>query len=260
MDGEILLGNDHAGQPIRIPVQWLNAGLGVIVQTREGFSKRLLPNLATKIIGRLGSASDYASLGADLAMSPSQIEWFRKNAKPGVFAAQLAEGPWREPFIMRVPKVNPPRRVDGDEAKRSLDALRDLPVKPAMEYARWEPFQEIRVANATRNPVWSERRGDRTEQTSVAEESHADSTGIADRLDEAERRLLVAVVQQPGRKSSEYARLATLNGERAAKARERLVELGYLREHRVATGGRGRDAIVLQPLSAAYDAVGEVED
>ena len=47
-------------------------GLGVIVQTREGFSKRLLPNLATKIIGRLGSANDYASLGADLAMNPAQ--------------------------------------------------------------------------------------------------------------------------------------------------------------------------------------------
>jgi hypothetical protein len=63
-----------------------------------------------------------------------------------------------------------------------------------------------------------------------------------------DRRFLAAVVASPGRNSSEYAKLARMSGGAAVACRQRLVAAGYLREHQVATGRRGRHAIVLEPV------------
>ena len=77
-------------------------------------------------------------------------------------------------------------------------------------------------------------------------------------LDEAAIRFLKAVIRNPGRPSSAYARLAGLGTQQAVNLRSRLVEAGFLRENRVTTGVRGRQAIVLEPLPPAYAAVADL--
>ena len=70
----------------------------LIVQTLQGMSSRLLPNLATKIMGRMGSNKDYRELGSDLAMSREQLEWARRNLRPGTYILQASDGDWRTAF------------------------------------------------------------------------------------------------------------------------------------------------------------------
>lgn len=74
---------------------------------------------------------------------------------------------------------------------------------------------------------------------------------VASELTEAEERFLQAVTQHPGLPSGAYAKLARMNAKRALICRRRLVSLEYLREHAVATGKRGRNAIVLEPTEKA---------
>ncbi len=69
-----------------------------------------------------------------------------------------------------------------------------------------------------------------------------------------DRRYLDAVRANPGRNSSEYAKLARMSGATALACRKRLVVAGLIREHRVATGSRGRSAIVLEPVADASKA------
>jgi len=194
--------------------------LWVVVQTMEGLSRRLIPNLATKIFGRLGCHEDYAHLGADLSLSPEQLSWARLQQRPGVFIAQLAAGSWREPFVFQTQLLNPVRPVDDAEAAASVQALERLPVEFAPEFDRWEPAH-----------------------LAVVEPAASDS------LSEVEMRYLRAVVEHPLQSSSAYAKVAGVNGQRAAQIRRRLVADGFLAEREVATGSRGRNAIVLEPQS-----------
>jgi hypothetical protein len=205
-------------------------GLCVSVQTMQGLSRRLVPNLAMKIMGRLGTHEDYASLGADMNMNAAQIEWTKRNSIPGLFVCQMADGEWREPFPFRVPLLSIPATVSDDIAARSLQPLNSIPVVPAPEFARWQPRQTVEV---------------RTQQSS--------------HLSEAELRLLQAVIRNPARPCSFYASAARISGKRAGEMRERLVAAGYLREHQLATGRRGRTAIVLEPLEPAFSAVADAE-
>ena len=121
-------------------------GLGVIVQTMQGMSSRLLPNLATKIMGRMGSNRDYRELSSDLAMSREQLEWARRNLRPGRYILQASDGDWREPCILHVPHLRVPTAVGDTDAERSLEPLRALPVVAAAEYARWEPRHLLHVS------------------------------------------------------------------------------------------------------------------
>jgi len=216
-------------------------GIGVVVQTREGFSKRLLPNLANKIIGRLGSAEDYRRLGDDLSMNATQIEWARKNLRPGLYVAQLADAGWREPFILRTPEIRAPRNVTDDEAERSVRVLDVLPVKVAEEYRNWQPGQIIAVvAKATPPPAPQPNSKESNARPAVSDSK--------DSLSEIAARLLQAVLDEPGLKVREYAQRTGLNGQRTAAARRELVAAELLREHAVVTSGRGRRSIVLEPL------------
>lgn len=60
-----------------------------------------------------------------------------------------------------------------------------------------------------------------------------------------------AVVDNPGQPSSAIAKLAGLGTHQAIAVRKQLIELGYLREHSVNTGQRGRAAKILEPLPKA---------
>lgn len=203
-------------------------GLGGLVQTLHGLSPRMISNLSTKIMGRLGTASDYQQLGADMGMTRDQIEWSKRNLKPGTFICQLPEGNWREPFVLNVPLLPNPAYVGDAEAAESLRPINALPVVPAAEFQRWEPHHIIEVSN-----------------------SQFEST--TPRLSETELRFLGAVTKQPGRASGFYARAANVNGAKAAEIRQRLVDLLLICEHSVATNARGRNSIVLEPLESAFE-------
>lgn len=203
-------------------------GLGVIVQTLRGLSPRLIANLSNKIMGRLGTAQDYHQLGADMGMNTEQIEWAKRNLKPGTYIGQLADNEWREPFIFNVPLLNIPPVVSDEEVRRSVEALDFLPVVPAEEFANWKPRHLIEVSD-----------------------SHVPSSHNP--LLEAELRFLAAVVENPGQSSSSYAKILGINGGRAAEIRVRLVELNFIREHSVATNPRGRSSMILEPLDEGID-------
>ena len=79
------------------------------------------------------------------------------------------------------------------------------------------------------------------------------------RLSEIELRYLKLLIDYPGEPSSRYARLAGMNGRRAAEIRQSLLQRGYVRERSVATSARGRNAIVLEPLKPALDAVAQAQ-
>ncbi len=75
-------------------------------------------------------------------------------------------------------------------------------------------------------------------------------------LSEVELRYLQAVVENPGQASAEYGKLVGLNGTRAAAVRKKLVERGFVREHRLARKAAGKPALILEPLEPARQAVG----
>lgn len=134
--------------------------LWVIAQTMHGLSPRLIPNLAVKFAGRLGSHEDYARLGADLAMTAEQIQWARLHLRPGCFIGQSAESSWREPFVFSVPLIEFPERVDDAEAADSIKALASLRTVFAEEFARWQPHHVVEVSvPAESKPIESLRRG-----------------------------------------------------------------------------------------------------
>ncbi len=114
-----------------------------------------------------------------------------------------------------------------------LEALLALPTVAAEEYAAWQPGSSSRKARP-RDGISADR---------------------PPALPEAERRLLRTIVENPGGTATSYAKLAHMSPSRAAAARSLLVEKGYIREHRVATGGRGRCAIILEPLAPGRDLI-----
>ena len=223
--GELLPIEELAGL-----IRGMGVSLWATCQSLAGLPRGLLANLATKVMCRLGTAGDYRELGADIGMTAQQLQWARLNTRPGVMITQLAEGPWRHPFVVRTPELKIPTIVSDAEVEASTKALQDLPLTPAPEFADWAPHQTIRASK-------------RPESAPTAEEGETLTSG--------ERRFLQAVHDQPGLPSSAYARLAGMGAQRAIRIRHALVEKGCLREHMVATGGRGRNAIVLEPTGDA---------
>ncbi len=115
-------------------------------------------------------------------------------------------------------------------ARAILGDLLDLPVTAATEFANWN--RDVAA------PESAEAEADPGTVTA--------STVL--RPSEAEMRYLRAVVENPGKPSSVYPKLAQMGSRRALKIRGSLCDLGYLRQYEVATGGRGRNAIVIEPL------------
>lgn len=204
--------------------------LWLILQSLDGISRQLLATCGNKFMGMLGSHADYQLLGADMAMTGEQIDWAKLNLKTRMFIAHIADDVWRLPFLFRIPQrtgVLPV--VDDAEAAETLRALDDLHTVPAVNFANWEPHHviEVRQVETQPQPRWTE----------------------------PEWRYVRAVVAEPGKASSYYARLAGVNGKRAAEIRRRLIDGGYIREHALATERRGRTAIVIEPLEPAIEVV-----
>jgi len=216
-------------------VRGVGIGLCILVQTMNGLSRRLIPNLSLKVMGVMGSHDDYATIGADLGMTPEQINWAALHLQPGSFIAQATEGNWREPFLFKAPLIRLADAVDDIEAAESVKVLDSIPTIAATEYDHWTPFECVELQPVTQpQPAQS---------------------GIS----EAEYRFIKAVIDNPGQPSSAYSKLAGLGVKQAVDIRQHLVDVEYLREHQVATGQRGRQAIVLEPTESAYEAVNHFE-
>ncbi len=171
-----------------------------------------------------------------MGMNAAQIEWARLHLKPGIFIVQVAEGNWRHPFIVHVSKQDIPATVTDAEARRSLDALSALPVLPAAEFQDWSPYRAIEIG-------------------SQAKDSPSVALGGSP-LDSSQLRFLRAVQEHPALPSSKYAKLAGLSSKRAIIIRHELVVAGFLLEHKVATGARGREAIILELSAKALSLLG----
>ena len=74
---------------------------------------------------------------------------------------------------------------------------------------------------------------------------------------EREFRFCKAVVAEPMLPSSRYPALAGMAPKTAQPIRESLLTKGYLREHKIETGRRGRSAICLEPLPAGIAAIAQ---
>lgn len=221
--GEFLPRDELAGV-------WRGMGKGLFlnVQSLRGMSD-IAPNLATKIMGRLGGHDDYRRLGADMGMTAEQIEYAKHNLRPGRFILQCADGDWRRPCLIEVPLVRLPSSVTKDQLAQSIAPLDAIATIPAKEYEHWQPRHMI--------------------TTSIP------SSGLSG----IELRFLRAIVDDPGKPSSTYTRKVRIGGKKAAEIRKKLVADGYLREHKVATQARGRTAIVLEPLDPTFAAISQVE-
>jgi hypothetical protein len=215
-------------------------GLGVIVQTMQGLSRRLIPNLATKIMGRLGSHDDYARLGADLAMNLMQVEWARRKLKPGMFVVQVAEGDWREPFIISVPLIKTRALVSDEDATRSVRPLEGLKTVPATEFAAWEPDHIVRLATPDQRAAEEEDPA-----AAFGAELHTETSQEerAARVPEVSKELLdyvAAVACAPLQSCTERDHELGIGASKGHRIRGALVERGLVRLVAVNPGGRGR--------------------
>lgn len=208
-------------------------GLDLSVQSSEVLPS-ILSNTATKFIGRCGSATDYERFAAAMGLTNEQRRWLSLNLQPGLFVGQLGEGGWRHPFVVRIPPMQLPSNghLIGTGDDRGLQDLLSLPTVPAPEFRNWRPGgQSLEVASAT--------------------EVEPAKPGLSD----AAARFLQAVVDQPGQASSAYVKLAGVSTRHAAPIRHQLVELGFIREHSVATNKRGRPSIILEPTASGEEAL-----
>jgi hypothetical protein len=215
-------------------VRGTGISLDLAVQSAHDISPFILSNTAIKVIGRAGNASDYAVMGAAMGLTSEQIQYCHFNLRPGTFVGQMGDGPWRYPFLFRVPLMDQlTAESQGDDDARdstdiiAADGVWALPTVPA------PALDTESAAGVADDPV--------------TPPAVATSGGLED----AELRFLKAVIQAPGCPSSDYVKAAAIGTRKARAIRERLTSAGYLRVLPVATGKRGRNALVLEPTEKA---------
>jgi hypothetical protein len=237
---------------------------GFFVQSPDGVPRGIRANCGTQMLFAVNSDPDLRMVAADMGLSPAQIAWAREHLVRGKYVLRSA-GSWRHPVALAVPRaVVPPTTSDADVV-RSHASLRRLPVVPASEFADWTMHPVIVVRGERGNsqapgsaPVPSVTPHTTAIPVAAAPTvppTVASTPSIPPSLTPAELALLIAIIESPGTASSELPIRAGISPKKAAELREKLVREGYLRVHRVATGPRGRRAIVLEPLDPARAAV-----
>lgn len=215
-------------------VRGTGRGLAVIVQTMNGLSRKLVPNLATKIMGRMGSQDDYARLGADLAMSREQLDWARRTLKPGQFIVQVSEGEYRAPFTISVPHMRIPTTVSDREAERSARALSALRTVPASEFMDWRPNPVTRVVPRS-NAVGQ----DCDKSPSEARDGHP-------RLNKAALDYLESIAKEPFSRVSERDKALGVSAGRGNRIRRDLIEKDLISPLIIIPLGRGKSFKLLE--------------
>ena len=212
-------------------VRGTGIGLDLSLQSTHAVLPQIISNTATKIIGRCGSMADYSAAGNSMGLNADQIQWAQMNLKPGLFIGQLAEGSWRYPFVFRVPNITFPSHVDIESKETDLG----LPTVYASEFENWGYAAEI----------------------------HSSPTGEPKpSLFQSQQEYLFckAVVDHPMQPSSSYPKLAGISSKSAKLIRETLLAKKFIRTHSLDTGGRGRSAILLEPLETGMAAVQQYQE
>lgn len=219
-------------------VRGTGIGLDLAVQSAD-IAPAILSNTATKLVGRCGSARDYDVMCGAMGLTSEQRRWLQTNLVPGMFIAQVGEGLSRKPFVLRIPRMKFPRVTDPQTHQEH-----------ARPRARSTSTPDSRCKVADRQCPSLE--GSHPPRSSPVPTGPPGSRNLtADEI-----RFVRAIINQPGQPSSAYARLARMSQSKARRIRLILVRDGFLREHQLQRGGRGRAAIVLEPLQAALEIVG----
>lgn len=212
-------------------VRGIGVGLFISVLTPDDLSSKIPAITSTKLIGRCGTIGDYTAAGQFIGLTKEQIFWCAHNMKPGMFVGQVSDGPWRYPFLFKVPKMRQLKVVTDRQSDETLKALDSLDVEP-VEFSNWSAVQRIEVKD------------------------HAVSkTPKANRLTDSEFRLLKAIIENPMLSSSSYVKLAGISPNTLKKLRPIMIEKGFIAEHIMDSGNRGRSKRVWQPLDAGKQAI-----
>jgi hypothetical protein len=204
-------------------------GMGFLVQTPHGMSHYALANIINRFLGRLADPEDWAVMGRMLNLNSAQLDWAKANLGPGRFIGLTTMGDWREPFAFEVDRADIVAGVTDAEVIASQRPLDALPVEFDENFRHWTQHPVLHVG-MTPSP---------TTQSSAP----AAVTPSAQRLNDAVR-------AEPGKPMGFYARKLAMNGQVARAARELLVRLGLVAEHRLQLSPGGKPAIVLEPVSA----------
>ncbi len=208
-------------------------GADFSVLSMEGLAPQVLSNCATKIMGRCGSASDYASAGHSMGLSAEQIQWAQLNLRPGMFIGQLGEGSHRYPFVFTIPRMNFPQTVAGQQSFDDLGLLSSLLTIPAEEFQGW---------------------GD-----GVCDLATSSQKNYSPFESDQEYRLCKAIVENPMLASSKYPKLAGISSKTAGPLRPKLISRGLIREYALDSGGRGPSRLILEATSEGVKAIQEYE-
>ena len=217
-------------------VRGTGIGVNFGVQSANGVLPAVISNTATKIMGRCGSFADYAAAGHSMGLTAEMIQWAQMNLKPGTFIGQLGEGDWRYPFVFKIPPMDLSKGANTDQT--DTDASLSIPTVYASEFHNWGQVPEVNSPSAP--------------ATAPKDESPFDS--------QQEYSFCKAVVDHPMQPSSKYPKLAGISPRFGKSARTRLVANGFIREHAVDSGGKGRSLILLEALPDGVKAVQEYEE
>ncbi|MBW7992418.1 MAG: hypothetical protein FVQ84_20715 [Planctomycetes bacterium] len=212
-------------------VRGIGAGLFISVLTPDDLSNKIPAITSTKLMGRCGSIPEYHAAGQFMGLTKEQIVWCAHNMVPGMFVGQVSEGPWRYPFLFRVPKMKQLKVVADHQADESLKSLDSLDVEP-VEFSGWSAVERIEVKDYA-----------------------VHKTQKVVQLTDSEFRLLKAIVDNPMLSSSSYVKLARISPNTLKKLRPILIEKGFIVEHIMDSGNRGRSKRVWEPLDAGKQAI-----
>jgi hypothetical protein len=168
-----------------------------------------------------------------MALSGKQREWCLKNLSTGQFAVKITHESFREPFLIRAPRLKGlPRVSERDIAAAASRLLADLlPPEPTMP-------------DTGRGPA--------------AEGGHEQTSGgaTASALSTDERALLESVREHPFAFLTAHYETSLLGARRGGQAKRQLIARGLAREHRIDTGRAGQRPLLLETTVAGWQAWG----
>lgn len=209
-------------------VRGTGTGLFISVLTPDDLSNKIPAITSTKIMGRCGSISEYQAAGQFMGLNKEQVFWCAHHMVPGMFVGQVGDGPWRYPFLFRVPEMKQLEIVTDYQADESLKSLDCLDVEP-VEFSNWPTVEHINVEDINKN--------------------------TSPQLTDSEFRLLKAIVDNPMLSSSHYVKLARISPNTLTKLRPILIAKGFIREHAMDSSNRGRSKRIWEPLETAKQAI-----